>query len=32
MVNGRWVIENGQHADQEQSAEAFTQVLRTLLA
>jgi formimidoylglutamate deiminase len=31
MVNGRWVIREGRHADEEQSREAFAQVLRELL-
>ncbi|MFK3972125.1 formimidoylglutamate deiminase [Pseudomonas sp. NPDC087358] len=31
MVNGRWVIRDGRHADEEQSSRAFAQVLRELL-
>jgi formimidoylglutamate deiminase len=31
MVNGRWVVREGQHAGQEQSNRAFTRVLRELL-
>jgi len=31
MVNGRWVIREGRHADEEQSRQAFGQVLRELL-
>ena len=31
LVNGRWVVRDGHHADEEQSARAFTQVLRELL-
>ena len=31
MVNGRWVIREGRHADEEQSRQAFAQVLRELL-
>ncbi|MEB0042152.1 formimidoylglutamate deiminase [Pseudomonas sp. MH10] len=31
MVNGRWVIRNGRHADEEHSNRAFAQVLRELL-
>ena len=31
MVNGQWVVQQGRHAGQEDSAEAFTQVLRELL-
>ncbi|MHA6197790.1 formimidoylglutamate deiminase [Pseudomonas wadenswilerensis] len=31
MVNGRWVVSQGRHADQEESAAAFCQVLRELL-
>ncbi|WP_296257641.1 MULTISPECIES: formimidoylglutamate deiminase [unclassified Pseudomonas] len=31
MVNGRWVIREGRHADEEQSRRAFVQVLRELL-
>jgi formimidoylglutamate deiminase len=31
MVNGRWVVSEGQHAGQEQSNRAFTQVLKELL-
>ncbi|SHN15781.1 formimidoylglutamate deiminase [Pseudomonas asturiensis] len=30
-VGGRWVIREGRHADQDQSAQAFAQVLKTLL-
>ena len=32
MVNGQWVVRQGRHADEEESAQAFTQVLRELLA
>ncbi len=31
MVNGKWVVRGGQHAEQEQSNQAFTRVLRELL-
>lgn len=31
MVNGRWVVQNGRHADEAQSNRDFTQVLRALL-
>src|ERR1700712_2388339 len=31
MVNGRWVIRDGRHADEEQSSRAFAKVLRELL-
>ncbi len=31
MVNGRWVIRDGHHADEEESNRAFAQVLRELL-
>lgn len=31
MVNGRWVIRDGRHADEEHSSRAFAQVLRELL-
>ncbi|MDU9041516.1 hypothetical protein NHG97_22760 [Pseudomonas corrugata] len=31
MVGGKWVVRNGHHAAEEQSARAFTQVLRDLL-
>lgn len=31
MVNGRWVIRDGRHADEEESSRAFVQVLRELL-
>ena len=31
MVNGRWVIRGGRHADEEASSRAFAQVLRALL-
>lgn len=31
LVNGRWVIRDGHHADEAQSSQAFTQVLRELL-
>jgi len=31
MVGGRWVVRDGRHAGEEQSARAFTQVLRELL-
>jgi formimidoylglutamate deiminase len=31
LVNGRWVVRNGHHAGEEESARAFTQVLRELL-
>ncbi|MFY1666243.1 formimidoylglutamate deiminase [Pseudomonas sp. Pseu.R1] len=31
MVNGRWVIRDGRHADEEESRQAFAQVLRALL-
>ncbi|RAU46525.1 MULTISPECIES: formimidoylglutamate deiminase [unclassified Pseudomonas] len=31
MVNGRWVIRDGRHADEEDSGRAFTNVLRELL-
>ncbi|MNF39441.1 8-oxoguanine deaminase [compost metagenome] len=31
LVNGRWVVRNGHHADEDDSARAFTQVLRELL-
>lgn len=32
MVNGQWVVRQGHHADEAQSQQAFTEVLRTLLA
>lgn len=31
MVNGRWVVQDGRHADEAESSQAFTQVLRELL-
>ena len=31
MVNGKWVVRDGRHAGEEQSAKAFAQVLRELL-
>lgn len=31
MVNGRWVISEGRHADEEESSRAFAQVLRQML-
>lgn len=31
MVNGRWVIRDGRHADEAESSRAFAQVLRDLL-
>ncbi|MFJ3482706.1 formimidoylglutamate deiminase [Pseudomonas sp. NPDC090202] len=31
MVNGRWVIRDGRHADEEESRQAFARVLRELL-
>ncbi|OEC34603.1 formimidoylglutamate deiminase [Pseudomonas cuatrocienegasensis] len=31
MVGGRWVVRDGHHAGEEESARAFTQVLRDLL-
>ncbi|WP_248798103.1 formimidoylglutamate deiminase [Pseudomonas sp. MWU13-2105] len=31
MVNGQWTVRGGRHADEEESARAFTQVLRDLL-
>lgn len=31
MVNGRWVISDGRHADEEDSNRAFAQVLRQML-
>ena len=31
MVNGKWVVREGHHAGQEQSAREFAQVLRELL-
>lgn len=31
MVGGQWVVRDGRHAGEEQSARAFTQVLRELL-
>lgn len=31
MVNGRWVIRDGRHADEDESRQAFAQVLRELL-
>lgn len=31
MVNGRWVVRNGRHAEEEQTRQAFAQVLRELL-
>lgn len=31
MVNGRWVIRDGRHADEDESRRAFVQVLRELL-
>jgi formimidoylglutamate deiminase len=31
MVNGRWVVQNGRHADEAESNRDFTQVLRALL-
>ncbi|WP_060480769.1 formimidoylglutamate deiminase [Pseudomonas sp. NBRC 111119] len=31
MVNGQWVVRQGHHAQEEASAQAFTQVLRELL-
>ncbi|HKS14782.1 MAG TPA: formimidoylglutamate deiminase [Pseudomonas sp.] len=32
MVNGQWVVRQGRHADEEESAQAFAQALRELLA
>ncbi|WP_409277537.1 formimidoylglutamate deiminase [Pseudomonas defluvii] len=32
MVNGRWVVRQGHHAAEEQTAQAFTRVLRELLS
>ncbi|KTT41359.1 N-formimino-L-glutamate deiminase [Pseudomonas oryzihabitans] len=32
MVGGRWVVQEGRHADEAASAQDFAQVLRTLLA
>ncbi|MFO2463114.1 formimidoylglutamate deiminase [Pseudomonas sp. 15FMM2] len=31
LVNGQWVIRDGRHAGEEESSQAFTQVLRSLL-
>lgn len=31
MVNGRWVVRDGRHAAEEETAQAFAQVLRALL-
>ncbi|RRV09331.1 formimidoylglutamate deiminase [Pseudomonas sp. v388] len=31
MVSGRWVVRDGRHAEEEQSAQAFAKVLRELL-
>jgi formimidoylglutamate deiminase len=31
MVNGRWVVQDGRHADEAESSQAFTKVLRELL-
>ncbi|KAF1028650.1 MAG: 8-oxoguanine deaminase [Pseudomonas sp.] len=31
LVNGQWVVRDGRHAGEEESARAFTQVLRDLL-
>jgi formimidoylglutamate deiminase len=31
MVNGRWTVRDGRHAEEEQSNQAFAQVLRDLL-
>ncbi len=31
MVNGKWVIRDGRHANEEESSRAFAQVLRALL-
>jgi len=31
LVNGQWVVRDGRHAGEEDSARAFTQVLRDLL-
>jgi formimidoylglutamate deiminase len=31
MVNGRWVVSDGRHADEEESSQAFAQVLREML-
>lgn len=31
MVNGKWVVRQGHHAAEEQTAQAFTRVLRELL-
>lgn len=31
LVNGKWVVRGGQHAGEEESHRAFTQVLRSLL-
>ncbi|UVJ44349.1 formimidoylglutamate deiminase [Pseudomonas sp. LS1212] len=31
LVNGQWVVRDGHHADEQESARAFTQVLRDLL-
>lgn len=31
MVNGKWVVRQGRHAAEEQTAQAFTRVLRELL-
>ncbi|WP_409280779.1 formimidoylglutamate deiminase [Pseudomonas defluvii] len=32
MVNGKWVVRQGHHAAEEQTAQAFTRVLRELLS
>lgn len=32
MVGGQWVVRDGHHAEEEESARAFTQVLRELLS
>jgi formimidoylglutamate deiminase len=31
MVGGKWVVRNGRHGGEEESARAFTRVLRELL-
>ncbi|MNJ43932.1 N-formimino-L-glutamate deiminase [compost metagenome] len=31
MVNGTWVVRQGRHADEQESAQAFAGVLRALL-
>lgn len=32
LVNGKWVVRDGHHAGEEESSQAFTQVLRDLLS